>query len=563
MKFRLILILMLQFIVAQMYAQDNLLLPKMKVYKFSDMVNGSIDVYDNMRLATFFNLTDNEELIETNNIESAFAKHITYKHFVDNKEVLFSMVKLHKYSDKSVVIQSFLQDPSIASFDENLSFLLNTNKGLVSVYERLTNEVDYPKLQYINSNGDILYETDAYRYIKRDTLVNAMVYAVNPINSANAVYGGSFVDNGDATNAVLDNERVWVSMQVKFENDSFYLESDNVYIDDFSLPNDKTTYAHPVKTYNFKRDNYFFEAVNAFYHLNEIANYVRDIGYASLVKKMPVDVHALGGADNSAYDPNNHRLMFGVGGVDDAEDGEVVTHEFTHSLSERASPATTIGNERKAMEEGICDYFAKAYSKTYNDNTATKIFSWDGFNEYWDGIPINSNRKYPQDLQQTKDGDRDMWSTPLMCAHDFIGRETMDSIILEHLYFQGPNTTMPEMAQIMLDIDSTSFGRRNYSSLKTCFVAAGFMMHGATVQPLAKDLPIKIFNSQGFASGNGDLRVSAIGNCTWHVYDCVGKLLLSGNSNTIILQPVDFETGMYFLVVNLNNKLQTLKFIKQ
>jgi len=563
MKFRLILILMLQFIVAQMYAQDNLLLPKMKVYKFSDMVNGSIDVYDNMRLATFFNLTDNEELIETNNIESAFAKHITYKHFVDNKEVLFSMVKLHKYSDKSVVIQSFLQDPSIASFDENLSFLLNTNKGLVSVYERLTNEVDYPKLQYINSNGDILYETDAYRYIKRDTLVNAMVYAVNPINSANAVYGGSFVDNGDATNAVLDNERVWVSMQVKFENDSFYLESDNVYIDDFSLPNDKTTYAHPVKTYNFKRDNYFFEAVNAFYHLNEIANYVRDIGYASLVKKMPVDVHALGGADNSAYDPNNHRLMFGVGGVDDAEDGEVVTHEFTHSLSERASPATTIGNERKAMEEGICDYFAKAYSKTYNDNTATKIFSWDGFNEYWDGIPINSNRKYPQDLQQTKDGDRDMWSTPLMCAHDFIGRETMDSIVLEHLYFQGPNTTMPEMAQIMLDIDSTSFGRRNYSSLKTCFVAAGFMMHGATVQPLAKDLPIKIFNSQGFAYGNGDLRVSAIGNCTWHVYDCVGKLLLSGNSNTILLQPVDFETGMYFLVVNLNNKLQTLKFIKQ
>ncbi len=562
MKFRIILILTLQFIVAKLYAQDNLLLPKMEVYKFSEMINGKIDVYDNMRLAAFFKLTDNEELIETNSIESAFAKHITYKHYVNNKEVLFSMVKLHKYLDKSVVIQSFLLNPSIASFDENLPFLLNTKKGLVSVDKRLTNEINYPKIQYINSSGDILYEIDAYRYIKRDTLVNAMVYAVNPINSANTVYGGSFVDNGDATNAALNNERVWVTMLAKFEDDSFYLESDNVKIDDFSLPNDNTTYAHSSNTYNFTRDNYFFEAVNAFYHLNEIANYVRKLGYAPLVKKMAVDVHAFGGADNSAYDPNNHSLMFGVGGVDDAEDGEVVTHEFTHSLSEVASPSTTVGNERKAMEEGICDYLAKAYSRTYNDNTATKIFSWDGFNEYWDGIPINSNRIYPQDLLQTKDGDRDMWSTPLMCAHDFIGRETMDSLVLEHLYFQGPNTTMPEMAQIILDIDSTSFGRRNYSALKTCFVAAGFMRHGASVNPLTEDLPIKILNSQGFALGNENLEAKMLGKAAWQVFDCLGKLILSGNSDNITLQPVDFKSGVYFLVINIDNVLHTLKIVK-
>jgi hypothetical protein len=564
MRNRDLILFFLLFLVSQITAQTvSLKLPVLQVYNASSIYNRHIDVSNAERLEMHIQLSENEELIESFVTTSPFAKHITFKHYKNQKEVLFSGVKLHLYKDGSVMYQVYLSDLHLLDFDPHLPYLLPTVNGLVSVKKSIIEDVAYPKLNYEDRNGQLLFQEDQYRYVKRDTIANAKVFTINPINSANKSYGGSFVDNGDATNTALNEERKWVQMQVRYENGTYYLESDNMFIDDFSAPNDSNNYEQQTADYDYTRDKSFFEAVNAYYHINSLAEYTKSLGYGSLVKKMAVDVHALGGADNSAYDPNNHTLMFGTGGVDDAEDGEVVTHEFTHSLCELASPNTTIGNQRKAIEEGICDYYAKAYSRTFNDNTSNQVFSWDGHNEFWSGIDINTNRIFPRDLKNTKDGDRDMYSSALMCVHDFIGRETTNSILLEHFYYLVPNATMPDMATIMLQIDSANFGKRNYSSLKTCFVAAGFMQHGASVDELSSNDNLTVINSSGFSKGTGNLEIRLPDIANWRIYNVLGQLVTEDKTNHLELNPIDFKSGFYLLTICLLDKTYTLKLVRE
>ena len=68
------------------------------------------------------------------------------------------------------------------------------------------------------------------------------------------------------------------------------------------------------------------------------------------------------GADNSfATDHPKNELRFGKGGVDDAEDAEVILHEYGHAIhfSQNFSFAS---EEAGAISEGFGDYWAVTVS---------------------------------------------------------------------------------------------------------------------------------------------------------------------------------------------------------
>ena len=356
---------------------------------------------------------------------------------------------------------------------------------------------------------------------------------------------------------------MWVSSPAKYEDGLYYLESDYVKFKNISAPADND-FVGTNDSFSYTRDNDLFEYGNVYYHINTVGKYVDSLGYTALTQQLDIDVHAFGGADNSAYDPFDHTLQFGDGGVDDAEDGEVIIHEFTHSLSEIASPSNTIGTERHAMEEGNCDYLAKAYSRSLNDNTPNKIFSWDGHNQFWDGFEINQDRTYPTDLKGSKDGDRDMWATALMCVHDFIGREATDSLVLEHFYYQMANTTMAQMATIILEIDSTDFNGRYQSPLTQCFVDAGFVKRkGASVEIEDKPSPFTVYNQIGFANGDGNLRIKLPLDANYSVLNALGQIVEAGTEqDEISLNPSTYTSGIYVVYVTFGNATFTQKIIR-
>jgi hypothetical protein len=188
---------------------------------------------------------------------------------------------------------------------------------------------------------------------------------------------------------------------------------------------------------------------------------MQSLGFMNLVNyPIEVDPHALNGADNSMFSGN--QLYFGDGGVDDAEDADVIIHEYGHAITASAAPNTWDGFERKALDEGIGDYLATSYGRSINPFNWEDMFSWDGHNEFWLGRTVVTSKTYPDDLGFSTHSAGEIWSATLMQIWDAIGKEATDKNLLQSLYSYASNMSMTDAAYLFLDADSLLYGGTNY-----------------------------------------------------------------------------------------------------
>jgi len=110
-----------------------------------------------------------------------------------------------------------------------------------------------------------------------------------------------------------------------------------------------------------------FNQPSAYYHVNRYHDYFKDtFAYTKRDSPMPVYVSVTrtdGGALNNAYFyPAGDYLVFGKrdNGKDYAIDGDVVGHEYTHSVVETLCKIgdNPIWSEARSMNEALADYFA-------------------------------------------------------------------------------------------------------------------------------------------------------------------------------------------------------------
>jgi hypothetical protein len=92
--------------------------------------------------------------------------------------------------------------------------------------------------------------------------------------------------------------------------------------------------------------------------------------------------------DNSFYSPGDRKIRYGTGGVDDAEDGDVITHEYGHAIQDAQDRGFGSTDEAGALGEGFGDYQSAlnlllngAYV-TPTPKMAKCIFDWDGTGGY-------------------------------------------------------------------------------------------------------------------------------------------------------------------------------------
>ncbi len=390
----------------------------------------------------------------------------------------------------------------------------------------------------------------------KDSLARAKIFFPNPIVSAHSKYGYTFIDNNDANSTALAAQLKVVELKTRFENGLFYLQNEYLTLTELSNPRYPITQSS-IPQFYFNRSQYQFEDVNAFYHLAFQIDYLQKLGFKKLIPKIRVDAHGLLGADQSLFkfsaQPNT--IEYGTGGVDDAEDAEVVVHEYGHALSQSASPNTTVNatTERLAIEEGWADYLDVSHFKKLDDYNWEKIFDWDGHNEFWEGINTNTQKHYPEDMQNRRDADRELWSTPLLCISDKLGKPTADSLLLQLLYFQTRDATMPQMAEKLIYIDTLLFYGDHYRAIKECFIESGILHkdHRDLFQgDLSDKTNYRFVNTSGFANNDGPLGIKFNHkvDCILSVYDLCGRLIIKQNYNRtdiIILEPEQVKSGLY------------------
>ena len=135
--------------------------------------------------------------------------------------------------------------------------------------------------------------------------------------------------------------------------------------------------------FTFERSHPEFEPGMAYFHIDRTQDYIQSTLGLTGANDRQTLAEADGTVDdNSFYLPfpeGEGSILFGLGGVDDAEDAEVIVHEYGHAIQDNQVPGFGETPQGGAMGEGFSDYLAAAMSKRFApsaDHDAC-IAEWD------------------------------------------------------------------------------------------------------------------------------------------------------------------------------------------
>jgi hypothetical protein len=222
-------------------------------------------------------------------------------------------------------------------------------------------------------------------------------------------------------------------------------------------------------TYNYRRNDDRFEQVMAYYWVTQSQLYIQSLGFG--VMRRPVNKESQDirinqwGADNSFSWDKHDLLRFGKGGVDDAEDAEVILHEYGHAIQDAQQPNGSYGTSTEAgsIGEGFGDYWAVTVSSVVaRTPDAPCVADWDAVS-YTDDLPhclrrVDRNLHYPADLNQRVHHDGQIWSRALWDFRRAVGNVKADTSILEAQFAFSPDTTMPAAARATVAAAQSLYG---------------------------------------------------------------------------------------------------------
>ncbi|MEL6844279.1 MAG: T9SS type A sorting domain-containing protein, partial [Bacteroidota bacterium] len=332
-------------------------------------------------------------------------------------------------------------------------------------------------------NGQELSREDHAAYFRPmtggDTSAVGRVFFPDPCTVGEVAYGVSFTDNDDAHTPIFDSLMDTVTLKdLTYDNGIFRLEGPYVRVLDlasFSIPPATSTDGK----FFFTRDEDGFEDVMVYFHIDSFHRYVESLGFTNLRhngQAVRADAHGKGDSDQSAFIINNGNpyMVFGDGGVDDAEDADVIIHEFGHYLSFAASPFTLSGNERRGLDEGIADFFTATYSNMASSFDRDNIFNWDGHNEFWPGRVVNSNRLYPPTSSSIYILG-EIWASALREMAQQIPDSIMMRLQLQEMYSNTINMSLPDAALLLIDADSMLYNGAHAGIISESFCDRGVL----------------------------------------------------------------------------------------
>ncbi len=321
------------------------------------------------------------------------------------------------------------------------------------------------------TNGHVVEE----REVLWKTAGKGRVFKPNPVA---ALDRDDLFDRQDKEQAVLKD--AYKNVRLKDLVPGGYLKGP--YVDTGNTPNRVRS---ADCAFNFTRQDDGFEEVMAYYHINAVQRYIQSLGFVNGkgILNWPIRVNAHGGReDNSYYDPSpgKHDLTFGEGGIDDAEDAEVILHEYGHAIQDAIIPGFGQRNEARAMGEGFSDYLTGSFfSKFKKGARKVKIAEWDA--KGYQGGPqeclrrLDSSKYYPQDMEGDEHSDGEIWSACLWKVKRILGRKKADTVILESHFYLNQYSDFKDGAEAIIIAEKNLFEGKRTKALTKIFTDRGIL----------------------------------------------------------------------------------------
>jgi hypothetical protein len=226
-----------------------------------------------------------------------------------------------------------------------------------------------------------------------------------------------------------------------------------------------------------------FLEVMAYYHVDRALAYLEALGYTGrrAIFSAPVPINAHGSEeDNSWYSPELRGLFFGTGGVDDAEDAEVILHELAHAIQDAICPDFGQTNEAAAMGEGFGDYLAAScFAGRKPAALRACVMSWDAIADGGDP-PCQRRVDEPVTFESFdhRAGSREhengkIWSATLWDVWNAVGKDVADRLIVESHFQLDAFTKMARGARAIIDADRNLYRGAHAAALRRVFHARG------------------------------------------------------------------------------------------
>jgi hypothetical protein len=242
----------------------------------------------------------------------------------------------------------------------------------------------------------------------------------------------------------------------------------------------------PTNTFVYNRHQDEFEQVMAYYWITEAQKYIQSLGFGSTLPPVNEESQDIRinqfGQDNSFSWDKKDLVRFGKGGVDDAEDAEVILHEYGHAIqdSQQAGGSFGLSTEAGSIGEGFADYWAVTVSDVVAPTPDEPcVADWDSVS-YTSDVPhclrrVDEDLHYPGDLNGKVHHDGQIWSRALWDIRNALGHVKADTIILDAHFSTTPSPSMPELAQQTVNTAQSLYGAAAANTVKNAFVARGIL----------------------------------------------------------------------------------------
>ncbi len=239
-------------------------------------------------------------------------------------------------------------------------------------------------------------------------------------------------------------------------------------------------------TFIYGRHDDRFEQVMGYFWVTEAQKYIQSLGFG--VTRRPINMESQDvrinqlGIDNSYSWDKHDVLRFGKGGVDDAEDAEVILHEYGHAMQDSQMTPFGFGTsvEAGSIGEGFADYWAVTVADVIAPTPDPAcVADWDSVS-YRSTSPhclrrVDDDLHYPADLSGEVHHDGRIWSRALWDIRNALGNVKADTLILEAQFSFAPDTSMPAAAQATVDAALSLYGTHVADIVRAAFQSRGIL----------------------------------------------------------------------------------------
>ena len=286
--------------------------------------------------------------------------------------------------------------------------------------------------------------------------------------------------------------------------------------------------------FRFDRSSPPFEQVMSYYQVTRAQEYVQSLGFTDINAEPQALLPDLLPFDNSFYDGFEDVIVFGTGGVDDAEDADVIWHEYGHAMqADQFMGPFPLSADAAAIGEGFGDYWAVTMSQPVNAGYEVPcVGDWNAIS--FTPVAPHCGRRVDEDLvvaDRTGEPHDDgrIWSRALWDINQALGRDAANRIVLEAQFAYSPSTSFPEAAAVTTSTAKRLDGGRAAKVVEGAFARRGISLHpNRSLHPspplnadlvaaigdpapggglLAVDFELGGLNRDGIASFNADLDV--------------------------------------------------------